>query len=92
MEINLASISGVEVGDENKDFSSHPKKSEINNEVVSVDFLYQKLKQEFSLTNNDEIINVLNELASERIIYHNDNYSEIVSIVNINSETDSFFY
>lgn len=55
---------------------------EINNEVLSVDSLYEKLKQEYLHISKTEIINILDELALENLIFHNIDYSENISIIN----------
>lgn len=56
---------------------------EINNEVLSIDSLYQKLKQDYPEISIMEIVNILDELTSEKLIYHNSDYSENVSLINI---------
>lgn len=55
----------------------------INNEVLSADSLYERLHIENPLITKNDIINTLDELASEKLIFHNYNYSENVSILNI---------
>jgi radical SAM superfamily enzyme YgiQ (UPF0313 family) len=56
---------------------------EINNEVLSIDSLYQKLKPNYSETSKMEIISIINELTSEGLVYHNTDYSENVSLINV---------
>ena len=43
--------------------------------------IFTKCGHDFQLK---EIINVLNDYFSKGLIYHNDDYSEIISVININ--------
>ena len=55
----------------------------INNEVVSVDSLHQTLQNENFIIAKVDMINILDELASENLIFHNSDYSENISIINL---------
>lgn len=55
----------------------------INNEVLSIESIYEKLQIENPLITKNDIIKILDELATEKLIFHNSDYSENISILDI---------
>ena len=56
-----------------------------NESVVNLDFVIDSIKKNFNnKISKKEVINSLEELKKERLIFISDDYLEIVSIININ--------